>query len=227
MNFLRKTIWLTKFPAFMNLFGHWAKNVQSFVLLCSSAGPSKKQPMCPEVVWDEKQNFSNVSKKGVFFIIVYGIWSEKFALSEKNNCLGFKNSVLCIQRNVLGENFCIEKLFFSKISRILREKFSNFCEVVSGKVDIIPSYFCRGRFQGKKFSKKVFFSLFPDLEQKIDFLRNSRMFVKTLFYVSGGIFWGKTLFSKLYDIFFHVFRAKNCEIWEKIPQNCKNSILHV
>ena len=96
-------------------------------------------------------------KKGVFLIIVYGLWSEKFALSEKNNCLGFNNSVLCIQRNVPGENFCIKKLFFSKNSRILREKFSNFCEVVSGKVDIIPSYFCRGRFQGKIFSKKVFF----------------------------------------------------------------------
>ena len=166
MNFLRKTPCFTKFPTFMNLFGHWAKNVQSFVLLCSTAGPSKKQPMCPEVVCDEKQNFSNVSKKGVFLIIVYGLWSEKFALSEKNNCLGFKNSVLCIQRNVLGENFCIEKLFFSKISRILREKFSIFCEVVSGKVDIIPSYFCRGRFQGKNFSKKVFFVIVSRLGAK-------------------------------------------------------------
>ena len=122
-----------------------------------------------------------------------------------------------VSRGTFPEKVFVSKSFsFSKNSRILREKFSNFCEVVSGKVDIIPSYFCRARFQGKIFSKKVFFSLFPDLEQKIDYWRNSRMFVKTLFYVSGGIFWGQTLFSKLYDIFFHVFRAKNCKIWKKI-----------
>ena len=210
MNFLRKTICFTKISTFMNLFGHWAQSVQSFVLLCSSAGPSKRQPMCPEVVCDEKQIFSNVSRKRCFFIIVYGLWSEKFALSEKNNCLGIKNSVLCIQRNVLGKTFLYQKDFFSKISRILREKFSNFCEVVSSKVVVIPFYFCWGRFQGK-YSQKSFFSLFPDLEQKIDYWKNIKMNVKTLFYESGGVFLGKTFFLKLFDLFFLVFPAKNCK----------------
>ena len=51
-----------KFSYFVNLFGHWGKIFQNFVLLCS-AGPSKKQPMCPEVLCDEKQN---VSVNGVF-----------------------------------------------------------------------------------------------------------------------------------------------------------------
>ena len=84
--------------------------------------------------------------------------------------------------------FVYQKAFFSKNSRILREKFSNFFEVVSGKVDIITSYFCRGRFHGKNFSKKVF-SLFPDLEQKIDYWKDIKMNVKTLFYVSSGAFY--------------------------------------
>ena len=113
MNFLRIIICFAKFPTFMNLFAHWAENVQNFVLR-SSAGPSKKQPMCPEVHCDEKQNASSVSKNGVFFIIVYGLWSERFELSEKNNSLGSKNSILCVQKNVLGANYCIKKLFFCK-----------------------------------------------------------------------------------------------------------------
>ena len=192
-------------------------------------GHQKKTYVSGGSLWRKAKFFKCFKKRCFFLIIVYGLWSEKFALSEKKIVLVLITlfSVLCIQRKVPGENFRIKKLFFSKKSRILREKFSNFCEVVSGKVDIIPSYFYRGRFQGKIFSKNVSFSLFPDLEQKIDYWRNSRMFVKTLFYVSGGFFWRKTLFSKLYDIFFHVFRAKNCKIWKKIPQNCKNSILHV
>ena len=77
------------------------------------------------------------------------------------------------------------------------------------------------------FLQKSFFSLFQDLEQKIDYWRNIRMYVKTLFYVSGGIFWGKTLFSKFHDIFFMYFERRIVKIGKKNPQNCKNSILHV
>ena len=60
-----------------------------------------------------KAKFFKCSKRRCFFIIVYGLWSEKFALSEKNNCLDSKKSILCVQRNVLGEKFCTKKLFFS------------------------------------------------------------------------------------------------------------------
>ena len=159
MNFLRKTICFTKFPTFMNLFGHGLKTVQNFVLLCL-AGPSKKQPLCPEVICDEKQN---VGRK-VFFINVYGLWSEKFALSKKN-CLGSENSILPVQRNVLVENYCIKKLFFFvKNYRSVREKFSVFClscfrQGCRHSILLLPR-----KASGKNFSKKSLFSLFPDLE---------------------------------------------------------------
>ena len=110
--------------------------------------------------------------------------------------------------------FLYQKAFFSKISRILRKKFSNFCEVVSGKVVVIPFYFCRGRFQGK-YCPKSFFSLFPDLEQKIDYWKNIKMNVKTLFYESGGVLFRKNvLFKVIWCIFFYVFRAKDCKFWK-------------
>ena len=50
-NFCEKTFVSQKF--LLSLLGHWANNLQNFVLFCS-AGPSKKQPMCPEVLCDEK-----------------------------------------------------------------------------------------------------------------------------------------------------------------------------
>ena len=50
---------------FHESFRTLGEKCSNFVLLCS-AGPSKKQPLCPEVVCDEKQKVSNVSKKGVF-----------------------------------------------------------------------------------------------------------------------------------------------------------------
>ena len=161
MNFLRKTICFTKFPTFMNLFGHWAKNVQSFVLLCSPAGPSKKQPMCPEVVCDEKQKVSNVSKKGVFFIIVYGLWSEKFALSEKNISLGSKNSILCVQRNVLGENqnLCNKQLFFfCKILSAIEAKFFGLLgNLFPARLSSLRSTSAEEGFREKFLEKSFFF----------------------------------------------------------------------
>ena len=46
----------------------------------------------------------------------------------------------------------------------------------------------------ENFLEKSFFSMFPDLEPKIDYWKDIRMNVKTLFYVSGGIFLGETFF---------------------------------
>ena len=51
--------------------------------------------------------------------------------------------------------------------------------------------------------------------------------MKILFYVSGGQFLGETFILKLFDIFFLVFRAKNCNFWKKFMQTCENSFLHV
>ena len=147
-------------------------------------------------------------KKGVFLIIVYGLWSEKFALSEKNNCLGFNNSVLCIQRNVPGENFCIKKLFFSKNSRILREKFSNFCEVVSGMVDIIPSYFCRGRFQGKIFSKKVFFFIVSRLGAKNRLLKEQQDICENFIL---RVWWNFLRKNTLFKVIWYIFSCISSE----------------
>ena len=44
-------------------------------------------------LWRKTKGFK-CFKERCFFIISYGLWSEKFALSEKNNSLGCKNSKL-------------------------------------------------------------------------------------------------------------------------------------
>ena len=166
MNFLRKNFCFTKFPTFMNLFGHWAKNFQNFVPLCS-AGPSKNATyVSRSTLWQKRKCFK-CFKERCFFLIVYGLWSEKFALPKNNNSLGSKNSILRVQRNVLGGNFCIKKLFFVKIYRTLREKISVSCLSCFWQgFFVIQFYFCRGRYQWRISRKKVFFWLFPDLEQK-------------------------------------------------------------
>ena len=214
MKFLRKTLCFTKFPTFMNLFGHWAKNFQSFVLLCSSAGPSKKQPMRPEVVCDEKQKVSNVSKKGVFSWL-FTDYDRKSLHFRKKVILLVLKSLFYVSRGTFSEKI---KIFVSKSSFSFVKSCWALSQIIS---DFWGSCFRQGfhhsvlllprKVSGKKFSKKVFFSLFPDLEQKIDYWKNIKMNVKTLFYVSGGGFLGKTFFLKLFDIFFLVFRAKNCK----------------
>ena len=46
----------------------------------------------------------------------------------------------------------------------------------------------------EKFLEKSFFSLFPDLEQKIDYWKKIKMNVEFLFHVSGGVFQEKYSF---------------------------------
>ena len=88
----------------------------------------KKGNLCVQKYFVTKKKMFQMFQRKVFFLIVYGLWSEKFALSKENNCLGSKNSILRVQRNVFGENFWIKKLFlFVKNDRTLREKFSVFC----------------------------------------------------------------------------------------------------
>ena len=113
-----------------------------------------------------------------FFIIVYGWWSEKFAFSEKNNSLGSKNSILCVQRNVLGknQNLCIKKLFFfcKILSGIEAKYFGLLGKLFPATLSSFRSSSAEEGFREKFLEKGVFFSLFPDLEQKIDYWKTSR-----------------------------------------------------
>ena len=207
MNFLRKTICFTKFPTFMNLFGHWAKNVPNFVLLCS-AGPSKKQPICQEVFCDEKQNVSNVSIKGVFFIIVYGLRSKRFALSKKNNCLGPKNSTLCVQRKVLGENFCIKCSVFVKSYRALKENISDFwgsCfrQGCHHSVLLLPR-----KVSGKNFSEKKSFFFVSRLGAKNRLWKEHQDEYQNFILRVRWMFFRNNILLKLFDISLLVFWAK-------------------
>ena len=146
---------------------------------------------------------------------------------RNNKVVGFKDSIH-VSWGTFSENIFVSKSFFLlKFTGLSEKSLRTFGEVVSGKVVIIPFYYCRGKFQGDFCSKQMFFSLFPDLEQKLDYWKNIKLNLKTLFYVSGGIFVGKTYFLELFDIFFLVFRAKKCNFWKEFPQNCKNMIQHV
>ena len=163
-----KIICFTKFPTFMNLFGHWAENVQSFVLLCSSTGPSKKQPMCPEVVCDEKQKVSNVSTKGDFSYLFTDYDRKSLHFRKNIIFLVLKNPILCVQRNVLGEtqNLCIKKLFFFvKSYRSLRQKILDFWGSCFRQGCHHSVLFLPRKVSEKTSWKKVFFSIFADLEQ--------------------------------------------------------------
>ena len=155
-------------------------------------------------LWRKTKGFK-CFKEECFFIKVYGLWSEKFALSEKKNSLGSKNSILSVQRNVLGENqnLCMEKLFF-------------FCKILSGNeakyFGLLGKLFPAGlsSFRStsaeegfrEKFLEKSSFSLFPDLEQRIDYWKDIKMNVETLFYVSGGVFIRQNI---LFKVIWYIF----------------------
>ena len=169
MKFLRKTLCFTKFHTFMNLFGHWAKNFQSFVLLCSSAGPSKKQPMRPEVVCDEKQKVSNVSKKGVFSWL-FTDYDRKSLHFRKKVILLVLKSLFYVSRGTFSEKI---KIFVSKSSFSFVKSCWALSQIIS---DFWGSCFRQGfhhsvlllprKVSGKKFSKKVFFFIVSRLGAK-------------------------------------------------------------
>ena len=144
----------------------------------------------------------------VFFYNRLRITIRKVCAVEKNICLGSKNSTLCVQRNVLGENLCIKKLFFCKMLPGNEGKYFGFWGSCFRQGCHHSAPLLLRNVLGKNFSKKSLFSLFPDLEQKIDYWKDIRMNIKTLFYVSAGYFLGKTFFLKLFDISLLVFWAK-------------------
>ena len=160
MKFLRKTICFTKFPTFMNLFGHWAKKFQSFVLLCSSTGPSKKQPICPEVVCDEKQKVSNVSKKGVFSWL-FTDYDRKSLHFRKKIVFLFLKTLFYVSGGTFSEKI---KIFVSKSSfsfvksyRALRQNLSDFWGSCFRQGCHHSVLFLPRKVSGKNFSKIFFF----------------------------------------------------------------------
>ena len=174
MNFLRKSICFTKFPTFMKLFGHWAKSVQNFILLCS-AGPSKKQPISPEVLCDEKQKVSYVSNKGVFFIIVYGLRSQMFALSKKKLIVLVLKTLLYVFRGMFSEKIFVSKSsFFCKMLPGIEGKYFGLLgKLFPARLSSFRSTFAEGGFREKFFEKKLFFHCFQTWSKKSTIERTS------------------------------------------------------
>ena len=150
--------------------------------------------------------FQMFQKKGVFFIIVYGLWSEKFALSEKNNCLGFKNSVLCIQRNVLGESFCIKKHFFLKFHGFWEKNFRIFVKLFPARLSSFHSTFAGGGFR-ENILQKVFFHCFQTWSKKSTIERTSRWMWK-LYSTSPVDFLRKNV---LFKVIWYIFSCISSE----------------
>ena len=195
MNFLGKNYCFTKFPTLMNLFGHWAILFQNIVLLCS-AGPSKKQPMCPEVLCDEKTKCFKCFKERWFLITVFGLWSKTFALSKKNNCLGSKNPILRVQRNVLGKHFCIKKtLFFCKnISDFERKIFGLLPELFPAGLSSFNSTFVDEGIRAKFLEKKSFFLCFQTWSKNRLLEQHQNEYENFILRVRWIFFWNNILF---------------------------------
>ena len=177
-------------------------------------------------LWRKAKFFKCFKKRCFSYNCLRIVIGEVCTFGKKTIVLVLK-TLFYVSRGTFSEKIFVSKsFFFLKIHGIWEKNFRIFVMLFPARLTSFHPTFAEEGFRGK-ISQKKFLSLFPDWEQKIDYRKDIKMNVKTLFYVSGGNFWGKTLFSKLYDILFHVFRAKNCKIWKKNPQNCKNSILHV
>ena len=126
-------------------------------------------------LWRKTKGFKSF-KERCFFLIVYGLWSEKFAFLEKNNSLGSKNSILCVQRNVLGENqnFCIKKhFFFYKIlSGIEAKYFGLLGKLFPARLSSFRSTSAEEGFR-EKFLEKSFFHCFQTWSKKSTIERTS------------------------------------------------------
>ena len=126
-------------------------------------------------LWRKTKSFK-CFKERCFFIIVHGLWSEKFALSEKNNSLGSKNSILCVQRNVLGvkQNLCIKKFFFfcKILSGIEAKYFGLLGKLFPARLSSFRSNSAEEGFR-EKFFEKNFFHCFQTWSKKSTIERTS------------------------------------------------------
>ena len=135
------------------------------------------------------------------FIIVFGVGSEKFALSKRNNWLGCKNSFLCVQGNFLRERFDINKSFnFKCVFGLWVKNFQSFGVLLIGRAFKIATYVSRGNCDEKQifWEKDIFLKMIPDFDWKsLHSRKKIGVSVKTLFYVSRGTFSEKILNQKV------------------------------
>ena len=162
-------------------------------------------------LWRKTKGFKCFNERW-FFKIVYGLWSEKFALSEKNNFLVSKNSILCVQKNVLGENqnLCIKKLFFfcKILSAIEAKSFGLLGKLFPARLSSFRSISAEEGFR-EKFLENFFF-IVSRLGAKNRLLKEDQVECGIFIPRVRWSFSGKIFFLKLFNLFFHVFRAKNC-----------------
>ena len=169
-----------------------------------------------------KNKMFQMFQRNVFFYNCFRILIGKVCTSEKKMIVLFLKTLFYVSRGTFSEkNFESKNFFFVKYYRALRQKISDFGEIVSGKFVIIPFYFCRGRFQGKFSWKKRVFSLFPGLEQKNRLLIEDQDECETIILCVRWIFLRNNIFLKIFDIFFHVFRAKICNFWKNFRRVVK------
>ena len=192
MNFLRKTFVSQIFPL-SRIFSDTGRKMFKTLSYFLRQG-HRKSNLCVQRYIVTKNKMFQMFQRMVFFYNCLRIMIERFALSKKNNSLGSKNSILCVQRNVLGANFCIKKLFFCKnLSGIEGKYFWFLGKLFPARLSSFQSTFAEEDFR-EIFLEKSFFHCFQNWSKKIDYWKSIKMNVKTLFYVSVGFFLGTTFF---------------------------------
>ena len=148
-------------------------------------------------------------QRKVFFKNVYGLWSEKVALSKKNNCLGSK-TLFYVSRGTSSEKIFVSKsYFFVKCYRALRENFSDFwgsCfrHGCHHSVLLLPR-----KVSGKTFSEKVFF-IVSGLAAKNRHLKGHQNECENFILRVRWSFLRKNIFFQvIWFIFFWYFERKN------------------
>ena len=187
----------------------------------------RESNLCVRRYFVTKNKMFQMFQRKVFFIIVLGLWSEKFALSKKIIVLVLKTLFFVSRRSFSDKIFVSKRSFFCKNPRTLREKISDFWRSCFRQVWHHSILLLPRKVSGKVFSKKFFFHCFQTWRKKSTIERTSGWMWKLYSTCTVEIYFGKIFFSKLFDFSFHLFRVKKCKIWKKFPQNCKNSILHV
>ena len=93
---------------------------------------------------------------------------------EKNSSLGSKNSLLCVQRNVLGESFCIKKLFFCKTLPGIEAKFFGLLgKLFPARLSSLRSTSAEEGFREKFLEKSFFLIVFQAWSKKSTIERTS------------------------------------------------------
>ena len=137
-----------------------------------------------------------------------------------------RNSILPVQRNVFGENFCIKKLFFCKYLSDFERKFFGLLAKLIPAICHHSILLLLRKVSEKIFSKKIFF-IVSRLGAKNQLSKKHQDEYENFVLRVRWIIFRRNILFKWFDIFFLVFRAKNCNFWKKFMQTCENSFLHV